>query len=32
VPPGDVCDPTRSPGFYDQSYQYLRSIGFAVLE
>src|SRR5690606_10269678 len=27
VPPGDKDDPTRSPSFYDGTYQYLRSIG-----
>lgn len=28
VPEGDVSDPTRSPSFYDPTYNYLKSIGF----
>jgi len=31
VPPGDPADPTRSPTFYDPTFEYLRSIGFTVL-
>jgi hypothetical protein len=27
VPTGDPRDPTRSPGFYDPTFQYLRSLG-----
>lgn len=27
VPPGDTSDPTREPGFYDDTYQYLVSLG-----
>jgi hypothetical protein len=27
VPPGDPLDPTRSPAFYDSSYQLLREMG-----
>lgn len=27
VPPGDKHDPTRSPAYYDATYDYLRSIG-----
>ncbi|MBX3747731.1 MAG: DUF2075 domain-containing protein [Verrucomicrobiae bacterium] len=27
IPPGDPHDPTRSPAFYDSSYQLLREIG-----
>jgi hypothetical protein len=31
VPPGDLSDPTRSPSFYDSTYQYLCEIGIAEL-
>lgn len=31
VPPGDSEDPTRSPGFYDGTFDYLKSIGFEVI-
>lgn len=31
VPPGDPTDPTRSPMFYDPTFEYLRSIGFKVI-
>jgi len=31
VPPGDWEDATRSPAFYDSTYDYLRDIGFATL-
>jgi hypothetical protein len=31
VPMGDVEDPTRSPGFYDPTYEYLSAIGFEVI-
>jgi hypothetical protein len=27
VPPGDVNDPTRSPAFYDSTFNYLRDLG-----
>jgi hypothetical protein len=27
VPPGDKIDPTRSPAFYDPTYEYLRGLG-----
>lgn len=27
VPPGDSSDPTREPTFYDETYQYLTSLG-----
>lgn len=27
IPPGDLNDPTRSPAYYDATYEYLRSIG-----
>jgi hypothetical protein len=29
VPPGDPSDPTRAPSFYDDTYQYLKSLGVA---
>ena len=31
VPKGDPEDPTRNPKFYDPTYEYLREIGFRVL-
>jgi hypothetical protein len=31
VPPGDADDPTRPPGFYDPTYEYLKSVGFTEL-
>jgi hypothetical protein len=31
VPPGDTTDPTRSPSFYDPTYEYLSSMGLEVL-
>jgi len=31
VPQGDVDDPTRNPAFYDPTYDYLQTIGFATL-
>jgi hypothetical protein len=31
VPPGDESDPTRSPGFYDSTFAYLREVGFPVM-
>jgi hypothetical protein len=31
VPHGDPADPTRSPEFYDSTYQYLRDIGIPAL-
>ncbi len=31
VPRGDSRDPTRSPAFYDSTYQYLRDIGIAEI-
>jgi hypothetical protein len=27
VPPGDRADPTRSPGFYDATFEYLKELG-----
>jgi DUF2075 family protein len=31
VPPGDIDDPTRSPLFYDPTYNYLKSIGLTEI-
>jgi hypothetical protein len=31
VPPGDREDPTRPPGFYDKTFEYLRDLGLEVL-
>ena len=31
VPKGDSSDPTRHPGYYDSTYQYLRAIGLEEL-
>ncbi len=31
VPPGDTTDPTRSPLFYDRTYDYLSSLGMELL-
>jgi DUF2075 family protein len=31
VPPGDSKDHTRSPGFYDTTYEYLKDIGFTEI-
>jgi len=27
VPPGEDSDPTRAPGFYDDTYEYLTGLG-----
>lgn len=32
VPDGEARDPTRSPGFYDQTFEYLASLGVTKLE
>jgi hypothetical protein len=32
VPPGTPDDASRSPDFYDPTFQYLREIGMPVLE
>lgn len=32
VPEGDPADPTRDPSFYNPTFEYLKSIGFDVLE
>lgn len=32
VPDGSTDDPTRSPAFYDDTYNYLRDVGFPVLQ
>jgi hypothetical protein len=31
VPPGDKRDPTRSPAFYDPTFDYLESVGLPIL-
>jgi DUF2075 family protein len=31
VPPGDTADPTRAPSFYDETYEYLNSLGVPQL-
>ncbi len=31
VPPGDASDPTRSPAFYDSTFNYLTCLGIPVL-
>jgi len=31
IPPGDVGDPTRSPAFYDETFNYLKNIGFLTI-
>jgi hypothetical protein len=32
IPPEDKDDPTRPPGFYDETYEYLEGIGIGNLE
>lgn len=32
IPPGDSSDPTRLPDYYDETFQYLASLGMQVLE
>lgn len=32
VPAGDTADPTRSPGIYDATFEYLRELGVPVLQ
>ena len=32
VPPGDINDPTRSPAFYDSTFNYLRELGISEIE
>ncbi|AWI08434.1 DUF2075 domain-containing protein [Ereboglobus luteus] len=31
VPPGDADDPTRSPEYYDKTYQYLTELGLPII-
>lgn len=31
IPPGDSTDPTRPPGYYDPTFEYLKWIGFASI-
>lgn len=30
VPPGEKSDPTRTPQFYDETYEYLAGLGLAT--
>jgi len=32
VPPGDPTDPTRSPGFFDSTFEYLKDLGIPQAE
>ena len=32
VPPGDGADPTRSPGFYDSTFEYLKQLGISEID
>src|SRR6266568_2189261 len=32
IPPGDSNDPTRSPAFYDSTFNYLRELGISEIE
>ncbi len=32
IPPGDLEDPTRLPSFYDSTFEFLREIGFSIIE
>jgi schlafen family protein len=32
VPPGDINDPTRSPTFYDLTFNYLKDLGISEIE
>jgi len=32
VPEGDEHDHTRKPGYYDETYRYLQSLGFEMLD
>jgi hypothetical protein len=32
VPPGNSADPTRSPAFYDATFEYLRSVGIPAID
>jgi hypothetical protein len=31
VPEGDLCDPTRKPEYYDETFDYLHRIGFTAI-
>jgi len=31
VPPGDESDPTRAPAFYNDTYEYLLTLGLAEI-
>jgi hypothetical protein len=32
VPPGDTADPTRPPGFYNSTFDYLAGLGIPIIE
>jgi DUF2075 family protein len=32
IPPGDENDPTRLPLFYDPTFEYLKKIGFRIID
>jgi hypothetical protein len=32
VPQGDPTDPTRKPAYYDATYNYLKEVGFSILQ
>lgn len=32
IPSGDVDDPTRNPCFYDSTFEYLKEVGFEILD
>lgn len=32
IPSGDIEDPTRNPDFYNSTFEYLKEIGFKILE
>ena len=32
VPPGDSADPTRSPSFYDSTFNYLQELGISEIK
>jgi hypothetical protein len=31
IPPGDASDPTREPSFYDDTFNYLVSLGLPAM-
>ena len=32
VPPGESEDPTRKPAFYNSTFEYLKEVGFTILD